>query len=101
MSNKLYNDLPKDLQQVLDQAGQKYFTGVYNNESDAQDAAAQDQLVKYGVKLVVWSDAEKARVRDAAASVWLDFAKELDGNGQPGSKMVAALRALQEKARTK
>jgi TRAP-type C4-dicarboxylate transport system substrate-binding protein len=96
MNNKVWNSLPKDIQDTLD--------GMIGWTTDAWDKMWVDaepellpQLQAKGMQFYVPPDDEVAKWDALDKPVWDEFAADLNSKGLPGTQEMADYKALEQK----
>jgi len=79
VNEKFYQSLPKDLQQVIDNA-QKVSLAVNRGVSRYTDHAAIDNLKKNGMEIAVLNAAERQQFKAKAQAPVLDWLRKEVGN---------------------
>lgn len=92
ISDAKWRGLPKDVQDILKNAGDQITRSACQN-FDAQEKAATERLKAQGVKFVTFAKADQDRIDAATSEVALDWAKALDQRGKPGTATLEAFRA--------
>ncbi len=97
MNLNTWNKLPPDVRQVIEKvsfsAGVEYEANVWDSE-----AARLKELNKgRGVEIINPSPAELKKWSDLAKPTWVEYAKQLDGKGLPGTAALNELMSLVQK----
>jgi TRAP-type C4-dicarboxylate transport system substrate-binding protein len=95
MNLEVYQSLPKDLQEVIDEAGRNY-TNWLDDAYDVERKEAMEFLVDYGTEIIIVSDSEKQRLQDIKHPILVQWAEELEAVGDPGLAMLDALYETSE-----
>lgn len=91
ISDAKWRQLPKDLQDILKQAGDK-ITQDACTTFDRNETLAAEQMRKHGISLVRFDKADQNTLNAATAEVAADWAKSLDSRGKPGTATLEAFR---------
>ena len=95
MNKKVFDGLPKDLQEIILDAGWEYMGKDYCRVCDDADIEGLKLIVKHGGEVISFSAAEKERMKkEILEPLWESFAKKTNAKGLPGSKVAAAVKAL-------
>lgn len=91
---KVYETLPDDLKRTLLEVGKQcHLNNMYENE--LADADALELFPGKGVKIIHFTDAEKARIKQMYfIKMQEDWVKQADANGLAGSRLVAKIKEL-------
>ncbi|MFJ4048947.1 MULTISPECIES: TRAP transporter substrate-binding protein DctP [Pseudomonas] len=89
MSERKFQSLPADIQQVLVEAGIKSEQSFCNHAEQAEKAAMA-QVQEAGMTIYSWTDEQKATLDKLLVNVPLDWAHSLDRKGRPGSEVLNA-----------
>lgn len=92
ISEKSWNKIPKDLQDILVEAG-KYATKSHCEYVEATEAGEIDALTKGGMKPLNLPDADVKKITEHYGEVYKDWAQSLDQRGRPGTKVLNAFRS--------
>lgn len=90
--------LPKDVQDVLREAGER-ITGQACAAFDRQEQAAAEKLKAAGVKLLALGESDRAAAHKAAEEVAAEWAADLDRRGKSGTATLKAFREALQQAR--
>lgn len=93
MNMKVWNSLPPDLQQIFTDEANK-INPTRPDFSLKDEVDAWTGMKAKGTHIIVWTDAEKARMANANSSFTDNWAKGLDAKGLPGTQMEAKIRAI-------
>ncbi len=75
INKKIYDELPSDLQAILEASAAYYSEFFLMNHQDIDQVAVKDALDK-GAEIVSWNSADIKTVRETAATLWVDIAKK-------------------------
>lgn len=87
-----WNQLPKNVQKILDSAGEET-TKTACQKMDAAGARDAKRLQAQGVTLVHLPQADNAKLHKLFGTLGDKWAHQLDARGKPGTKVLAAFRA--------
>lgn len=94
MNLKLYDSLPKEFQQIIDEAGYKHLSiGIAKMPYDQKGKESIETIRKGGVEIINWSADEKKRMeKEKFEPVWNEWASAMDAKGYAGSEVLGALK---------
>jgi TRAP-type transport system periplasmic protein len=93
MSRKVWNSLPRDAQEGIEDAITEYKYVSLRNYQD-RDKAVYDVMKRNKVTVIDLSPAETARVQKAADAIIDKWAAERDAKGQPGKTSIELVRKI-------
>ncbi len=96
MNRAVYEGLPKDLQQVVDQAGKKFLINQVES-FDGTDQEVIDEVKKAGVEIVELSPAEKARWVQKCVPIYDKWISEMKKKGLPVEQEYAEYKTILKK----
>jgi len=92
ISEKSWSKIPKDLQDILVEAG-KYATKSHCEYVDSSDAAEVESLKKGGMKPIDLPDADVKKITEHYGEIYKSWAQGLDQRGRPGTKILDVFRS--------
>jgi TRAP-type C4-dicarboxylate transport system substrate-binding protein len=101
MNKAAFNKLPQDIQRIFEEYSTVQATQRYAAAHAAMEKGAKGAIMGYDKKvgnppMVVLSDAERNKWKDASKSVWDEWVAETAGKGLPGKAMLDEALSLVE-----
>jgi len=90
---KAWNNLPKDVQAILESAGREYSAEMFA-QNLVKDYEALDNFKKKGCQVIYWPDGEIKKIRKVAMEVWEDYAKKSPKARQIYDSQIAWMKQL-------
>lgn len=87
ISEKSWAKLPKDLQDVLLEAGQ-YATQSHCEYVDSSEISETESLVKAGLKPIPIPASDVQKITERYADIYQSWSKSLDGRSRPGTEVL-------------
>jgi TRAP-type transport system periplasmic protein len=94
MNKAKYDNLPADLQAVIDKNSGMAFAELAGNMWDAEAVRIRDMVSKRGNTITVLADDEKARWIKATEPVQAAWIEQMKGRNIDGGKLIEAAKAL-------
>lgn len=91
ISERKFQSLPRDVQDALLEAGKASEKRLCAHMQESEVTATKEAEAA-GVKVHWWTDAQKAELDRALASVTTEWAKDLDSRGKPASRTIEEFR---------
>ena len=98
MNQKSWNNLPREIQKVFDEATGDWAVDFSGRIRDQQEKAAEKVARASGMEYITISAEEKNRIRTILGSVKDDYAAELETKKLPGKKVLEELMKIAEKS---
>ena len=94
MNLKVYNSLPKEFQQIINEAGYKHMSiGIAKVPYDQRGKQSIESLKNEGIEIINWPAHEKQRMEaEKFEPVWNAWATAMDSKGYAGTEVLRAFR---------
>jgi TRAP-type mannitol/chloroaromatic compound transport system substrate-binding protein len=90
---KAWNNLPKDIQAILECAGREYSAEMFG-QNLVKDYEALANFKKKGCQVIYWPNEEIKKIRKVAMEVWEDYAKKSPKARQIYDSQIAWMKQL-------
>lgn len=95
MNLDVWNKLPQDIKRIMLEEG-KRVEMEYALQSEKDQLTATDQMQREGATIHQLSQADMDQWKQRCGDLGAEAAKDLDGNGLPGTKTITLIRELAE-----
>ncbi|WP_164553255.1 TRAP transporter substrate-binding protein DctP [Brevibacillus marinus] len=92
INENVWQSLPKDVQDAMLKAGEMTMEHL-SAHLDNLEKTDREELEAKGIEFITMDEENTAKFKQAAETVWDNWAKELDGRGLPGTEVKDAFKA--------
>ena len=94
VNKAVYDSLPADLQEILDDAGEEYLTLDWCQDHDTAHVTSLEAMEEWGCETIVWTSEDQQRLKTGYSDPIIeDWVEEMEANGYPAEALVDAIIA--------